>query len=131
MRSVKGRILCTEDDPDNRDLLFTLLSSDGYEVVCTANPENAVELARNERFDLYVMNNWLPHKTGIALTEEIRKFDTETPILFYSGAGYAWDLEKARHAGAQGYLVKPVTNDRLLSEIGRLIRSKRANVRQR
>jgi len=87
-------------------------------------------LARNERFDLYVMNNWLPHNTGIALTAQIRKFDSDTPILFYSGAGYASDFEKARSAGAQGYLVKPVRNDKLLSEIARLINDKRANARK-
>ena len=121
MSSPKGRILCTEDDADTRELLTITLNLAGYDVVCTASADEAVDQIRNERFDLCLMDNWMPGVSGEDLCKKIRKFNTETPILFYSGAAYESDKQRAKDAGAQGYLVKPVTEDRLLAEVVRII----------
>jgi DNA-binding response OmpR family regulator len=129
MISPKGRILCTEDDADTRDLLSMILTIAGYEVVCTGNPRKALQLARSQRWDLYLVDNWMPLMSGAALVERIREFDIITPALFCSGAGYQSDIEKAARAGGQGYLVKPIHNEVLLAEIERLI--KRSSTRSR
>lgn len=121
MTSPKGRILCTEDDEDTRDLLVLTLSTAGYEVTCTNSPEQAIEHIRAEKFDLCLMDNWMPGISGEDLCIRIRKFDTKTPILFYSGAAYESDKQRARNAGAQGYLVKPALENELLAEIVRII----------
>jgi DNA-binding response OmpR family regulator len=60
-------------------------------------------------------------RPGSKLCAQIREFDTKTPVLFYSGAAYDTDKEKARNAGAQAYLVKPVENEELVAEVTRLI----------
>ncbi|HJX93690.1 MAG TPA: response regulator [Pyrinomonadaceae bacterium] len=117
----KGRILCTEDDPDSRELMIYLLSDAGYDVDCTDNPFEAIERARNECFDLFLVDNWMPGITGEDLTLEIRKFNRSTPILFYSAAAYDADRQRAFNAGAQGYLVKPEGITAVLSEVARLI----------
>jgi DNA-binding response OmpR family regulator len=116
----KGRILCTEDDPDTRDLLSLVLSNAGYDVVCTSNASECLRLATHQTFDLFLLDNWLPTVSGEALCKTIREFDTRTPILFYSGAGFDADKQRAYDAGAQGYLVKPVLEDELLAEILRI-----------
>ena len=121
MPSPKGRILCTEDDTDTRDLLLFLLQQQGYDVVCTDNAEQALAIARSQTFDLYLVDSWLPDSSGANLTEWIREFDIKTPILFYSGAAYNTDLQTALKAGANGYIVKPADNDKLISEVTRLI----------
>lgn len=121
MSNPKGRILCTEDDPDTRELIILILGGEGYEVNCTDSADQALDLAKQQKFDLYLMDNWLPGLTGPKLTERIREFDSKTPILFYSGAALEADKENARKAGAQGYLVKPVENAQLISEVIRLI----------
>jgi DNA-binding response OmpR family regulator len=117
----KGRILCTEDDPDTRDLLNLVLSNAGYDVVCTSDASECLRLAMHHTFDLFLLDNWLPNVSGEALCKTIREFDTRTPILFYSGAGFDADKQRAYDAGAQGYLVKPVLEDELLDEILRII----------
>jgi DNA-binding response OmpR family regulator len=117
----KGRILCTEDDADTRDLIALVLNNEGYEVVTTESTANALELAKSQHFDLYLVDTWMPGLSGTGLTEKLRQFDIKTPILFYSGAAYETDKVKARIAGAQGYLVKPVDNDELVAEVVRLI----------
>jgi DNA-binding response OmpR family regulator len=121
MASCKGRILCTEDDEDTRDLLALTLGIAGYEVTCTDNPDQAVEHIRTGKFDLCLMDNWMPGISGEDLCIRIRKFDKKTPILFYSGAAYESDKQRARDAGAQGYLVKPVLENELLAEVVRII----------
>ena len=122
MKSPKGRILCTEDDPDTRDLIIIVLKAAGYDVFCTDSPEETLKLAKTQDFDLYLMDNWLPNIQVPKLTAIIREFDPRTPILFYSAAAYETDKESARNAGAQAYLVKPVENETLVKDVERLIR---------
>jgi len=121
MRSTKGRILCTEDHVDTRELIEIVLTQFGYEVVCSASNVQAIDLAKTQKFDLYLVDNWMPSLSGTGLTEKIRQFDLKTPVLFYSGAAYETDREAARVSGAQGYLVKPADGDQLVAEVTRLI----------
>lgn len=121
----KGRILCTEDDPDTRELINLVLTQYGFEVVCSQRMAQAIDLARTQSFDLYLVDNWMPGLSGTELTQKLREFDTKTPILFYSGAAYEADKEAARLSGAQGYLVKPTDGDELIAEVARLITESR------
>lgn len=117
----KGRILCTEDDADSRELLVYLFEHAGYDISCTDNSLDAIDRVKSEHFDLILVDNWMPGLTGVALTQEIRQFNRTTPILFYSGAAYEEDKQRARDAGAQGYLVKPEGVVQLVNEVARLI----------
>ena len=121
MSTPKGRILCTEDDADTCELITLVLRTGGYEVITTQSSANALDLAQSQQFDLYLVDTRLPGMSGPQLTQKLREFDSTTPVLFYSGAAYEADKDKAREAGAQGYLVKPVPGDDLISEVARLI----------
>jgi CheY-like chemotaxis protein len=93
MLPYKGRILCTEDDPDSREMMVFLLTEEGYDITCTENSAEAIERVKIEHFDLLLVDNWMPGLTGEELTLEIRKFNKSTPILFYSGAAYEADKQ--------------------------------------
>jgi DNA-binding response OmpR family regulator len=121
------RILCTEDDVDTRDLITVVLKSNNFEVITTETPALAIEIAKDFSFDLYLVDNWMPSMSGPDLCRELRSFDAETPILFYSGAGYEKDKTAAYASGAQGYLVKPVDNDKLVAEVRRVISESQTN----
>ena len=121
MTTPRPRILCTEDDPDNRELIKVLLGAEGYEVITVDSPEDALRLAQTQAFALFLLDNWLPGLSGDDLTIKIREFDSRTPILFYSGAAAESDKESAHDAGAQGYLVKPSGAGELIHEVARLI----------
>jgi DNA-binding response OmpR family regulator len=118
---TKGRILCTEDDPDSRELIVWVLTDYGFDVSCSETSDHAIELAKAEHFDLYLLDSWMPGLSGTDLTKKLREFDLTTPVLFYSAAAFDSDKQVARLAGAKGYLVKPETNDILIAEIIRLI----------
>jgi len=121
MPPSKRKILYVEDDADTRELVSFVLRQENYEVVLAENNDNALLLARTMHFDLYMIDNWMPGGSGIDLCERLREFDSSTPILFYSGAAYDQDKRAAFAAGAQGYLTKPVENDRLISEVSKLV----------
>ncbi|HZE69877.1 MAG TPA: response regulator [Pyrinomonadaceae bacterium] len=119
MSSSKVRILCTEDDPDSREILIYVLNDAGYDVESTDSPAQAVEVIQKEFFDLILVDNWMPGMSGDKLTRKIRKFNLSTPILFYSGAAYESDKQRALESGAQGYLVKPNDITSVVSEVNR------------
>ncbi len=123
--AAKFRILCTEDDADTRDLIVLLLNSHNCEVVTSASSHDSLFLARTQHFDLYLLDNWLPGSSGVALCKKLRRFDSKTPILFYSGAAYDHDKKDAEESGAQGYVTKPADGDELVSEVLRLISASR------
>ncbi|MDX6445818.1 MAG: hypothetical protein QOH71_2892 [Blastocatellia bacterium] len=121
---LKARILCTEDDVDTRDILCAILEMHGFEVICAKDSTQAIDLATATKFDLYLLDNWLPGMTGDDLCRKLRGIDPITPVLFYSGAAYDSDKARALAAGAQGYVVKPADPEDLVREISRLIPSK-------
>jgi two-component system phosphate regulon response regulator PhoB len=125
MEPLDARILYAEDDADTRELVTLIFERQGLEVIATEIPDEALSLARTERFDLYLIDNWMPGVSGVSLCEQLREFDRHTPVLFYSAAAYETDRERARLAGAQGYLVKPVDGDELVAEVLRLISDSR------
>jgi CheY-like chemotaxis protein len=110
-----------EDDKDTRELLTFVLALNNYKVVAAENCDDALMLARSGQFDLYLIDNWMSGCSGIDLCKKLREFDPSTPMLFYSGAAFENDKQQAFAAGAQGYLVKPVDNDRLIEQVSRLI----------
>ena len=119
----RKRILLVEDYEDLRDL--TTLTLTEYTFSCARNFNEGLRLARQGGFDLYILDNWLPDKSGVELCRAIRAFDPYTPILFYSAAAYERDIEEAIRAGAQDYLVKPVSLDKLRQAVAQLISAPR------
>jgi DNA-binding response OmpR family regulator len=67
------------------------------------------------------LDNWLPDQSRVDLCRFIREFDPHTPILFYSAAAYARDIEEALRAGAQDHLAKPVRFEELKLAVSSLI----------
>jgi len=126
MKSSAGHILYVEDDEDTRELVAYVLANSRYTVVAAANGDEALKLARTNKFDLYVIDNWMSGVSGIDLCRKLREFDSRTPILFYSGAAFERDKLDAFATGAQGYLVKPAGPDELIAEVNRIISAARS-----
>lgn len=115
------RILYIEDHEDTRELVTLLLAQKSYEVITGSTIASGVALAGAEKFDLYLLDSWLPDGSGLDLCLRIRQFDQTTPILFYSAAAYANDHDMAMKCGAQAYLVKPTQPSELCDLVTELI----------
>jgi DNA-binding response OmpR family regulator len=118
---MKRRILFIEDHDDTRELVSFVLEASNYSVIAETTVAAALGLAAPDKFDLYLIDNWLPDGTGFELCERIREFDPDTPVLFYSGAAFESDKVRAIQAGAQAYLSKPCSFADLLHAVGALI----------
>lgn len=121
MQLSKRRILYIEDHADTLELVTLVLQQKDYEVVTGSTVANGVALAECGRFDLYLLDSWLPDGSGLDLCRRIRIFDQTTPILFYSAAAYETDRELALSSGAQAYLVKPTQTTELCTLVSSLI----------
>jgi DNA-binding response OmpR family regulator len=115
----KRRVLLVDDDEDSRDLVTLTLIE--YTLICARDFDEGLRLAQQRGFDLYILDSWMPDKSGVELCRAIREFDPHTPILFYSAAAYGRDIEEAIRAGAQDYLVKPIIPNELRQVIAQLL----------
>jgi len=103
----RPRVLCVDDDEDSREMLSTLLKFWRIETKAVGTAAQALSLIQAERFDLYLLDAWLPDLDGFELCRRMRDFDPHTPILFFSGAAYDADKERGLEAGANAYVIKP------------------------
>ena len=117
----KHRILYVEDHEDTREMVKIILGKNEFDVITAASSEDGVRLAHDQRFDLYLLDLWLPDGIGLELARAIREVDNETPIVFFSAAAYETDRFEAMQAGAQAYLTKPAKPSELCRVISSLI----------
>ncbi len=99
--------LLVDDDQSTREMISILLRPLGLSLVTLETGYEALPLIRPGRFDLYIVDVWLPGMSGFTLSQKIKSIDPATRILFYSGAGTLADIERAQKTGADGYVIKP------------------------
>jgi DNA-binding response OmpR family regulator len=115
------QVLFVEDTADTRDLVEFSLQSEGFTVATAQTADEGLALARTKTFALILLDIGLPDKDGLELCREIRRFDQQTPILFYTAFAELLDQEEATKAGAQGTLRKPEDTARLGEAARKLI----------
>lgn len=121
METTKCRVLYVDDNEDTRQLMSLLLGKAGYEVSTAESAARALEQAKREQFELYILDNRMPDMSGVELLQRIREFDPDTPVIFYSAAAYEEDRLRALEAGAEDYILKPAESDELLAVVSRTI----------
>lgn len=102
-----GHILFIEDHEDTREMVTMAIRIWGYRITSARTISEGLRLAQRESFDLYLFDGKLPDGTGVELCRQIREFDEQTPVVFYSASAFAVNKEEALAAGAQAYLSKP------------------------
>jgi DNA-binding response OmpR family regulator len=121
MNNASRQILFVEDTADTRDLVEFSLQEEGFTVICAQTADEGLSLARDNSYALILLDIGLPDKDGLELCREIRGFNQQTPILFYTAFAELLDEEEALKAGAQGWLRKPEDTGRLGEAIRELI----------
>ncbi len=114
------RILIVEDVELNRDLLIQLLEDD-YELTTAVDGGAGVEKAASERPDLLLMDLSLPVIDGWEATRRI-KADAATaaiPVIAITAHAMSGDEEKARAAGCDDFMTKPIDEDLLFAKLRR------------
>ncbi len=115
------KILIADDDPQILRALRITLTARRYEIVTATTGVEAINVAINERPDLYMLDLGMPELDGIDVIHALRGWTT-APILVVSGRTGAGDKVDALDAGADDYVTKPFSIDELLARIRALTR---------
>ena len=113
-KSHKHRVLLVEDSDDIRELMTLLITSAGHEVIAAPDGETGLQLAIDTVPDVALVDLGLPGLDGYDVARRCReRIGTDLVLIALSGYGQAEDLNKARDAGFDLHLVKPVPQSRL------------------
>ena len=120
------RILLVDDHTDTVVTLGALLRNLDYEVACAETVKQALQLAKESKFDLLVSDIGLPDGSGHDLMRQIRAQQSIAGIAL-SGFGMEDDLEKSRAVGFTEHLIKPINVDRLQATLREIARAHASN----
>jgi len=101
------RILLVEDEENIRDVVKLNLELEGYEVITASDGLEALKRFKEGRYNLIILDIMLPEMDGLAVCEQIRLEDSETPILFLTAKDTPADIILGLEKGADDYVTKP------------------------
>lgn len=123
MLREKKLILCVDGHEDTGSMLKAFLEIAGHEVLVAASIAEALNLAHQQRFDLYIIEYKFSDGNGLELCRQLRAFDAATPIIFCTTSAREADSKLAIAAGAQAYIVKPNALDALEMAVSNLLKN--------
>lgn len=117
-------ILLVDDEPDVLEFLGYNLSKEGYKVSTASNGKDGLNLARNNKFHLIILDVMMPGMDGINTCREIRKLpgNEDIIIVFLTARGEEYSQLEGFGAGADDYVTKPIKPQILVSRVKALLR---------
>src|ERR1700724_1183499 len=122
----QGNILVADDNEANRELLSSLLSQEGYQVIAVSDGQQALQMVSGDAVDLAVLDVMMPGKTGFDVCLAIKsKPETRLmPVLLLTSLAGDDDRIRGIMCGADDFLTKPVNKHELLARVHSLMRLK-------
>jgi CheY-like chemotaxis protein len=120
-------ILVVDDNPSNLKLFTYLLALPGYEVSTARNAEEALQLLARIKPALILMDLQLPDMDGLALTRRLKAEPDlrGTPIVAVTASAMKGDEERARLAGVDGYMTKPLEKQAFRAMVERYLKGEK------
>ena len=116
------RLLICEDDENLCLSLRFQLKQDGILTDVCHDGEECLLWARQQIYDLILLDRMLPRMDGLTLLRQLRKEGIQTPVIFLTALGQLSDKTGGLDAGADDYIVKPFAYDELLARIRCVLR---------
>ena len=110
-------VLLVEDDSSVGEFVAAQLQAAGHHCVHKLDGEEGLDAARDQAYDVLVLDRMLPRLDGLSLVQKLREQGNNTPVLILSALGEVDDRIKGLHSGADDYLVKPFSMDELLARL--------------
>jgi two-component system, cell cycle response regulator DivK len=120
---ARKRVLIAEDEPNHRDIIGTILSYGGYEVLEALDGAEAVRIAVERQPDLVLMDVALPVLNGWQATAQIKKHPATAciPVVIVTVHTQDGDLLRSDQSGCDSYIAKPCEPSSVLAEVARWI----------
>ena len=110
------KVLICDDQPDIVNALKIYLKPEGYELLTATNGKEALELVKNQRVDLILMDIMMPVMDGIVATDKIREF-SNVPIILITAKSETEDVVLGLNVGADDYITKPFVPVEVLARV--------------
>lgn len=120
----KLHILLVEDDPNFGNVLRDYLELNDYEVTLAKDGIEGFVLFKNNDYNLCILDVMMPRKDGFSLAEDIRRTNTQVPIIFLTAKTMKEDVLRGYQVGADDYLTKPFDSEVLLYKIKAIFQRK-------
>ena len=116
-------ILVIEDNPMNMKLVRTVLQIGGHKVIEAVDAETGIQLAFKNRPDLILMDIQLPGMDGLEATKVLKQSEIsrEIPIIALTSYAMQGDEKKAKNAGCDGYICKPIDTRTFLAVLEKFL----------
>ena len=114
------KLLVVDDEKENRTLISKYASFEGNEVSCAENGMQAVEMCRENSYDLIIMDVMMPELDGFSAVAMIRKF-SNTPVIMLSARGEEYDRIHGFEIGVDDYVTKPFSPRELMLRINAVL----------
>jgi DNA-binding response OmpR family regulator len=121
----RAKILVAEDDRAIRQGLLDALESEHYDTVPAANGKEALAAAKQQKFDLILLDIMMPEISGYDVCRQIRAGDMVTPIIMLTAKGEEIDKVVGLELGADDYVTKPFGLRELLARVAAVLRRAR------
>jgi len=118
----KPRILLVEDEESLVEVIVMNLKFEGYDVSVARDGKLAIDMARQARFDLCILDIMLPKIDGFTVCKTLRLEKNRVPILFLSAKSTGADRVEGLKIGGDDYLTKPFNLEELLLRVSNLLR---------
>ena len=109
--TAKGTVLVIDDEEVMREILESLLTSEGYRVKLAATGEDGIAVASREPIDLAIVDVMLPDQSGIDVLDELKRVDSELVAIMITAFASVETAIEAMKRGAFDYVTKPFKND--------------------
>ena len=119
---MSKKILLVEDEPGLVLTLGDCLANEEYVVTVAQDGETGLHKAKEEAFDLLILDVMLPRKNGFDLLRDLRQFGVKTPAIMLTARGQIIDKILGLKLGADDYLTKPFDMGELLARIEAILR---------
>lgn len=123
-----GNILVAEDAKTNQVLIKSLLKRFGLQTTIAEDGKQAVQQALNKKFDLIFMDIEMPNMDGYEAINILRKEGLKTPIVALTAYAMKGDDEKCIAAGCDGYISKPIEQEKLLQILSKHLSAKNKDI---
>ncbi len=124
-------ILIVDDESSIRQSLRGVLEDEGYKTSVAESGEACLEALRKRRFDVVLLDVWLPGMDGLETLEKIRETENAPEVIMISGHGTIETAVRATKLGAYDFLEKPLSVDKTLILLKNAIDSKRLRLENR
>jgi two-component system nitrogen regulation response regulator NtrX len=128
---MREQILIVDDESGVRSSLGGILRDEGYEVQAVESGEAGLAALESRRYDLVLLDVWLPGLDGIETLSRLRILDPEVPVIVISGHGSIETAVKAVRMGAQDFVEKPLALEKILLVVKNALRQRRLEAENR